>query len=276
MSKEFNEVHLNHFNAQEGAYSVVTERESKIDSQITITGKEKTIALEHFGEENIHKGPAKNNKKLANKEFNLFPSGEVISLNIVFPKPKKKEVRIYLNKEKFKPKTNDIWFIFKRENKIWIGSYNQNQWDAISQENSSQITNDVSISDETNNSDLSKEIKRMVDTAFNTAKNADGSLTTSKKKIKDAESFTKKSLFEYIEQLIETQKGKCALTGLTLFYDGNHTDDARRVSLDRIDSNGHYEKGNLQVVCKFANNWKGANDNAEFLRLIRLIQNQNG
>ncbi|MBB6262615.1 hypothetical protein FHS77_003197 [Paenochrobactrum gallinarii] len=111
MSKEFNEVQLNHFNAQEGAYSVVTERESKIDSQITITGKEKTIALEHFGEENIHKGRAKNNKKLANKEFNLFPSGEVITLNIVFPKPMKNEVRIYLKKAKFKPKTGEIWFI---------------------------------------------------------------------------------------------------------------------------------------------------------------------
>lgn len=273
MSKEFDEVQLSYFKAQEGAYSEVTETEGKKDSQITFTGREKTIVLNYFGEENILKGPVRSDKDLAKKDFHLFPSGKIITLNMVFPKPPKNEIRIYLKKTIFKPNKNDIWFIFIRENKIWIGSHSQDEWDEIT--TPSKKTNDVIKSDETTRSDLIKSIKRMVDTAFNTAKNADGSLTTSPKKIKDAESFTQKSLFEYIEQLIETQKGKCALTGLTLFYDGNHTDDARRVSLDRIDSNGHYEKGNLQVVCKFANNWKGANDNAEFLRLIHLIQNQN-
>lgn len=43
-------------------------------------------------------------------------------------------------------------------------------------------------------------------------------------------------------------------------------------SLDRIDSNGHYEKDNLQVVCKFANRWKSASDNGEFKRLIEIIR----
>lgn len=43
-------------------------------------------------------------------------------------------------------------------------------------------------------------------------------------------------------------------------------------SLDRIDSNGHYEEGNLQVVCRFINRWKSDSDDAEFRRLVRLLQ----
>jgi hypothetical protein len=43
-------------------------------------------------------------------------------------------------------------------------------------------------------------------------------------------------------------------------------------SLDRIDSDGHYEEGNLQVVCQFINFWKGASDNEEFKRLLMLVR----
>lgn len=42
--------------------------------------------------------------------------------------------------------------------------------------------------------------------------------------------------------------------------------------LDRIDSNGHYERGNLQIVCKFANRWKSALDNEKFLNLIAKVR----
>ena len=41
--------------------------------------------------------------------------------------------------------------------------------------------------------------------------------------------------------------------------------------MDRIDSNGHYEFGNLQVVCQFVNFWKSDSDNSEFKRLLRLV-----
>jgi hypothetical protein len=43
-------------------------------------------------------------------------------------------------------------------------------------------------------------------------------------------------------------------------------------SVDRIDSNGHYEAGNLQVVCQFVNFWKGSSDNEEFKRLLMLVR----
>jgi hypothetical protein len=43
-------------------------------------------------------------------------------------------------------------------------------------------------------------------------------------------------------------------------------------SLDRIDSDGHYEEENLQIVCRFINRWKSDSDDAEFRRLVRLLQ----
>ena len=43
-------------------------------------------------------------------------------------------------------------------------------------------------------------------------------------------------------------------------------------SLDRIDSNGHYAKENLQLVCRFINFWKQASDDAEFRRLVSVVR----
>jgi hypothetical protein len=78
-------------------------------------------------------------------------------------------------------------------------------------------------------------------------------------------------LERYIAQLLDSQEGLCALTGIPMIFDGEEGDPEFACSLDRIDSNGHYEKGNLQVVCKFANRWKGDTDNAVFLRLIESV-----
>lgn len=64
------------------------------------------------------------------------------------------------------------------------------------------------------------------------------------------------------------QEGYCALTGVKLDYDEDGGDPELYCSLDRIDSESHYEQGNLQVVCRFANRWKGADNDATFKRLI--------
>jgi hypothetical protein len=77
---------------------------------------------------------------------------------------------------------------------------------------------------------------------------------------------------EYALELILKQKGQCALTGLQLLLDGDPGDDQLRYSLDRIDSSRHYERDNLQIVCKFANRWKGAMNNDEFKRLMLLLR----
>ncbi|MBN14465.1 MAG: hypothetical protein CMJ15_04480, partial [Pelagibacterium sp.] len=69
----------------------------------------------------------------------------------------------------------------------------------------------------------------------------------------------------------DAQEGMCNLSGLPLQWIGGD-DPQMCCSLDRIDSAGHYEVGNLQVVCQFINFWKGDSDNAEFQRLLMLVR----
>jgi hypothetical protein len=43
-------------------------------------------------------------------------------------------------------------------------------------------------------------------------------------------------------------------------------------SLDRINSDGHYSDGNLQVVCRFVNQWKSNMPDGEFRRLLGMVR----
>ena len=83
---------------------------------------------------------------------------------------------------------------------------------------------------------------------------------------------TEGELGALIPQLMEQQDDRCALTGLPFQFRGAHDDPNLLPSLDRIDSNGHYENGNLQVVCRFVNFWKQDADNEEFKRLLMLVR----
>lgn len=65
-------------------------------------------------------------------------------------------------------------------------------------------------------------------------------------------------------------------TGIPMQRDRDSDDEELLCSLDRIDSNGHYAPGNLQIVCRFANRWKSDSDNADFMRLINLVRNTTG
>ena len=75
-----------------------------------------------------------------------------------------------------------------------------------------------------------------------------------------------------ILELLTRQEDRCALTGLPFQFRGAHDDTNLLPSLDWIDSNGHYERGNLQVVCRFVNFWKQDADNEEFKRLLMLVR----
>lgn len=77
---------------------------------------------------------------------------------------------------------------------------------------------------------------------------------------------------KYTLDLMKKQEGICSLTGLKMLLDEEPGDDQLRYSLDRIDSSRHYEPGNLQVVCKFVNKWKGAMANEEIRRLLALVR----
>jgi hypothetical protein len=66
----------------------------------------------------------------------------------------------------------------------------------------------------------------------------------------------------------------CALSGLQLDLSGSDPDLAP--SLDRINSNRHYEVGNLQIVARFINRWKSDDDQSNFVRLLGLLKNEGG
>lgn len=116
-------------------------------------------------------------------------------------------------------------------------------------------------------------VSRMAKTAVDTVNGANGQQVLRSVKNKELRFSTVQALENYITQLVNAQNGLCALTGLTLQFDDQADDQELLCSLDRIDSDGHYEVGNLQVVCRFVNRWKNDGDNVEFCRLIDLLRN---
>ncbi|MGO6968901.1 hypothetical protein [Rhizobium leguminosarum] len=118
--------------------------------------------------------------------------------------------------------------------------------------------------------------ERMGETVLKTVKSATGQTVMRILKDKRFSFNDQSSLERYILDLIEQQESRCALTDLPLEFDERDGDKAFFCSLDRIDSAGHYEPGNLQVVCRFANFWKAASDDGEFRRLIKEIRSVRG
>lgn len=57
--------------------------------------------------------------------------------------------------------------------------------------------------------------------------------------------------FNDLLDIYNKQEGKCNLTGEILTFDKNN--QLTNISIDRIDSNIGYEKGNVQLVCHYVN-----------------------
>ncbi|EKE71775.1 MULTISPECIES: hypothetical protein [Roseobacteraceae] len=116
-----------------------------------------------------------------------------------------------------------------------------------------------------------KAIWSMANQAEQTAKQSYGQTIERTVKNKDLR-LSKEALITHLNELLDETGNHCAITGLTLQFDGS--DDQLRPSLDRIDSNGHYETGNLQVVARFINFWKRDTDDMEFKRLIAIVRRE--
>lgn len=129
---KFNDLHKLHFSCTDGAYSRVTATEVG-DSQITLTDHEAAIVIEVFGFNNIHRGNVKSNNIKALKRFKLLSDSmeKDIELNLVFPKPEKDELRLYLRSNIFKPLPNNIWFLYPKDGKINLGSLSEKEWRSI-------------------------------------------------------------------------------------------------------------------------------------------------
>ena len=82
------------------------------------------------------------------------------------------------------------------------------------------------------------------------------------------------ALEKLLRSLLDRQGNRCELTKIPFHFAGPEADDNLRPSVDRIDSSGHYEAHNLQIVCRFVNFWKGDSDNDDFKRLLALVQRE--
>lgn len=117
-----------------------------------------------------------------------------------------------------------------------------------------------------------RAVIRMARTAADTVAASRGQQVLRTLKRKELRFLNDQAFQDYIDALVDAQEGLCAITDLPLEYDGDHSDPELLCSLDRIDSNGHYEAGNLQVVCRFVNRWKNADEDATFRRLVDLLR----
>lgn len=123
------------------------------------------------------------------------------------------------------------------------------------------------------NNAWSRTAQRMVKTAQQTAKVSNGQEMLQTIKNKNNAFISFEVFSQHVAGLIERQNFCCAITGIPLQHDDlPGGDEELRASLDRIDSNGHYEPDNLQVVCRFINRWKGADQNAQFLSLMGALR----
>ena len=123
-------------------------------------------------------------------------------------------------------------------------------------------------------SNLEKTIFDAVRQMGKTVLRADGSIVETQIKIKEM-LLPENEMRKFLSKLYADQEGHCALTGLRMLLNDDEGPKDMRLSVDRIDSNGHYEPTNIQLVCRFANFWKSAGDNTRFKELIQVIRDYN-
>ena len=116
-----------------------------------------------------------------------------------------------------------------------------------------------------------KSVLEMKRSILSTVASSHGQMEERKVKEKDTD-MTGMQVEAHLQELLELQGNRCALTGLELQFRGAHEDENFLPSPDRIDSDGHYTKGNIQVVCRFINFWKRDQDNQEFIRLLNMVR----
>lgn len=119
------------FLADSGAGSQITEKDEAKKRQLTVASHERLLLTKYHPD--IPKGAlgkAESQGKKVLFRFRLFPTGQHIDLKINFPKPPKNELRLYFNEAVFSPNAWDYWFLFERDNEIWIGSLDETELNA--------------------------------------------------------------------------------------------------------------------------------------------------
>ncbi len=141
----FSAAHSLYFNAKDGAYSRITEREY-FDSQITLSDAEAELAVNYFGT-TILVGNVGVDKVQAKKPFKLFNKNEFVHLNLVYPKPGKNELRLYISiRAGYKPPAGHVWFLLIDRNDVLnIGSMVEAQWHRLGQYDEGDVDYQLAI-----------------------------------------------------------------------------------------------------------------------------------
>ena len=113
---------------------------------------------------------------------------------------------------------------------------------------------------------------RMAAMMLTTVAQANGQLVERRIKEKTT-TLTREECELLLRQKMGEQEDRCALTGLSLGYDQDCTDEQMLASLDRVDSSGQYTPDNIQIVCRFMNRWKSADDDTLCRRLLGVLRN---
>ncbi len=79
---------------------------------------------------------------------------------------------------------------------------------------------------------------------------------------------------EYLWNLYIKQDGKCALTGIKLKLEKKYS-SSNEASLDRINSKLPYIEGNVQWVHKYVNIMKRELPQEEFIKICKLVAQNN-
>ena len=120
---EFDKALNTFFKSTQGVGSRVTERDEASKRQLTVTQHERALLLKYH--QNLPVGSLRDAEERGEQSrfrFRKYPSGRWIDLKLNFPKMGKNELRLYFNEADFSPNANDMWFMFERNNDLWIGS----------------------------------------------------------------------------------------------------------------------------------------------------------
>jgi hypothetical protein len=103
-----------------------------------------------------------------------------------------------------------------------------------------------------------------------TVRGANGQAVQAIKKAKETD-MSAADLQRHVEDLLRSNpERRCALTGITMQRYGSGADFA--VSPDRIDSEKGYVRGNIQLVCWFANRWKRDTPDADMRATLTALR----
>jgi predicted HNH restriction endonuclease len=134
------------FNADEGAYSIVTNRE-RDDGQITVTAAdgEAGVVLAALGAANLPRMAAdglRQKLRVIHRDGREMPA----SLTINYPKATGDELRIYRSaKDGFDFEAGDVWYVFRRGFDLVVGCMRESDWRTIGTSDSSDDSFQMSV-----------------------------------------------------------------------------------------------------------------------------------